>query len=274
MNRVLQRGRSKRFKLRNQPGVTLPELMVGFALFGILLLLLSLALAQSSEVWTRTSSSSNSQLELRKAYAPLSLDLQQTRFRKLQRATAPVSLAGFDGDALWFLSAVDPVSGEPIRNSQGEPLWQRNILYYSVVPSNHTQVFGLSCVGGSDLQGYESRCPHKVLIRKVIDSGAPTGPTDEANPEELIINVVPYLTRPNGYDISTMTEPGLESVRIEARELLSFRVTLAATSQWPNEVAISLQAARVEQAQKKLRIGVDALDGFVHRFSFSVFPPD
>ena len=247
--------------------------MVGFAIFGILILILGAAVSQSSRVWARASSSSNSQLELRKAYAPLSLDLQQTHFQHVRQSTSTVSLAGFDGDALWFLSSIDPNTGEAIRNAQGEPLWQRNILYYAVVPSGHAQLYGFTCAGAADPSGYESRCPHKVLIRKVIDSGAPTTPADEVNPEELLPDVNQYLTRPVGFDLSAMAEPGLESVGIESRELLGFRVRIGANPQWPNEVALSLQAAKTKQAQKTRQIGTDSLEGFIQRFSFSVFPP-
>lgn len=247
-------------------------MMIGMFVFGILMVVAAMALRRTTTIWERTSGSSTSQLEMRKGHAALLLDLERTERDSLQRADGPITLAGRDGDAVWFLSPLGPTSAAPERNTEGRPFWQRNILYYTVVPNNHDLLYGQACAGGADGQGYESRCPHKVLIRKVIDNGPATNLSTA--PETLISNISPYLTRPLGFDTSNMgAEPGLESAEIKAQSLLSFRVGLGTNPQWPNEVLVELRSARIEEARRTVRLGSDPLDSWVQQFSFSVFPP-
>ena len=259
---------------RRLRGITLIELVVGFSIFTLLLVVLAAALNRSREVWRRANASNSSQTELRKAFWTLDRDLKESTFQTVRTSTGPISLSGFDGDAVWFLSAQDPTTGEFLRTDDGHPRWQRNILYYSVVPDQHGQAFGFNCAGGADADGYEAFCPHKILVRKVINNppGA-AGPTIGSEDQELLTDVAPYLTRPQGYTISTSGQPGLESATIAAKNLQSFRAALEPNPGWENEVAFTLGATRIEEASRTHRIGSEALDSFTQTFNFSLFPP-
>ena len=258
---------------RATDGVTIAELLVGFAVFAILMSILAFALERSSAIWNRTTSSSDSQNELRKAFASLHSDMVRTEFQTVQVVDGPTSLVGKDGDAVWFLSSVDPVTNEPMKTEDGRPFWQRNILYYTVVPDQHVTLFGAACVGGTDGEGYEVQCPHKFLMRKVIDNPTGAGPGDGTTPEQLLTDVSPYLTRPQGYDPNADSEPGLEDAGIEARNLVSFRAAVAPNPDWPGEIAVELTAARTDEARRLVKIGSASLEPFYNRFSFSLFPP-
>ncbi len=258
---------------RGAGGVTLSELIVGFATFGMLLAILALALQRTSMLWNRTSSSTASQQELRKAYYLLQTDLMRSEFQTVRTTSGLTSLSGRDGDAVWFLSSVDPSTQEAMRTEHGRPFWQRNILYYLVVPEDHAQVYGMSCAGGSDPDGYEQFCPHKVLIRKVIDNPSGPGPGDDITPEELLTDVSPYLTRPRLSGGTSSAESGLDEVRLVATDLLTFRVDIAPDPRWPGELSVRLQAARIDEAASFVQLGSASLDRFLNQFTFSVFPP-
>lgn len=257
-------------------GVTLLEMMIALSLFSVIGLLLAFAFKQAGQIYGSVSGSTDTRTVLAKAQAALARDLERTSFSSVNVATGPTSLGPFDGDVVWFLSAIDPVTDMYLRKSDGTPFWQRNILYYSVVPNNHAGLFGFNCSGGADVAGYEVQCPHKILIRKVIDSGAVTIPTDESTEEEALLpaQVAGYLSRPNGYDTSGFSEPGLEQVSLPAANLLSFRARLAPNPEWPREVLLNLDAVAIKTAQRELRIGSVALDEtrFTSRLSLSHFP--
>ena len=92
-----------------------------------------------------------------------------------------------------------------------------------------------------------------MLIRKVIDSGTPTDPTmdPQADQEEVLTDVSPYLTRPDGLDISAMnSEPGLESVEMVATRLDFFEVTKTG-----NEVVIDLRATATPALERSIKVG-------------------
>lgn len=70
-----------------------------------------------------------------------------------------------------FVFRVAPDTGEFIRNPDGTPRWQRNILYYSVVPvaPNPNEFQG----SGIAVDGYEAAYPYKLLVRKESDGASP-----------------------------------------------------------------------------------------------------
>lgn len=254
------------------------ELVVGVAIFMIIGGLLAMALRQGGDIWRRGLSGSVAQTELRKAYTSISSDLRRSRIDGVDRTTVPASLAGgFDGDALWFLSAEDPVTGEMRRVDgtsggsapEGSAFWQRNILYYTIVPSNHGAMYGYTCAGGSDATGYDDRCPHKMLVRQVID-----GPDDSDGLEMLLTpaQIASYLVAPTGFDVSAVAGPNTEDTQIRAHSLLYFRVALEPQPDYPGEVRLDLRSARIEAAEKAIKVGTDPLTGFTVGFVSSVFP--
>lgn len=258
-------------------GHSLAELIVVFAIFSLLLTVVAVLLFQSVGVYRRTNGTDTALREMRKARAALERDLVLASPNQIRRARVPASLGGGDdGEALWFLSPVDPTATPPtvVRKRDGTPFWQRNILYYLVVPSNHNTTFGMSCAGGTDPNGYDDRCPHKVLIRKVIDSGVPTVATDETTEETLLPSVAGYTSRPNGYSLAGMPDPAPTQASIAAAQLLCFEsVTAPAPNNVPTELFVDLRALSIEEARREMRVGTDPgyTSRFTHQAPFSVF---
>lgn len=261
---------------RNRRAISLLELMLGTGIFTLIMVVLVGLFNQSLSVWRVTSGSDTAMRELRKTRAALERDLVLSRPSLVARAAVSdhVGGGGSDGEALWFLSPVDPATGQIVRKADGSPMWMRNILYYLVVPANHDAVFGMHCNGGPGPNGFDDRCPHKVLVRKVIDSDAPTVATDEASEEVLLTDASAYLSQPNGYDLSGMTEAGVEDRRIVANSLLMFfSVSAPPPGNVATEVAVDTRAMSISEARREEQVGTVA--GSDSRFTmqspFSVF---
>lgn len=228
--------------------MTIAELLIALSVVIIILGVTQLILWRANQTWRRISGDQSAGTQLQKAEGWLRRDLALAAYEGVRMAPGLTNLSGSDGDALWFLSALDPVTGEFVRNSDGTPRWQRNILYYSVVPSNlaNAEFQG----PGIDIGGYEVSYPYKLLVRKQIDFNAPT---TNADTEELITNIAPYLERPNGL---VFPSNDAEKVTLVANHFLSFRAT-------PNDalrsVAVVLQAAGLEEARREFPIGARSL---------------
>ncbi len=227
----LKRGRAR-------SGLSLLELVL---VFGVMLVLFGLThalLKFTIGVWWRVNAGADAQQQIHRAHAHLERDLKGAGFsleggrRSVDAVSRPAhlnSLAGSDGDVLWFLSALDPLSGEFQRMPDGSPFWQRNVIYYLVTPQELTE-FGFTG-SGYEADGYEVGCPHKVLLRICIDSGVPTSPSTEPetsrerllSPEE----VFGLLQRPLDRRTMGMSGP-THSVIPVAIDILSFRVDLIA----------------------------------------------
>jgi len=257
-------------------GLSLPEVLVSFGIFTLLSIVLATSLREGTAVLRKAAASADVQGELRKARLAVAQDLARTSFAQTNSQPAPASLSGADGEALWFLSAVDPVTGEYRRKSDGTPFWQCNILYYMTVPSSHASLYGYQCAGGADGAGYEDRCPHKMLIRKVID--LPPATTAAETSEETLIpaaGITAYLTRPATFNLNGMNgEAGLKSARVQAHSLLTFRVQRNANPSYPREVLVDLRAVATRNAEKELKVGSVPLGQgrFTTQQLFSVFP--
>ena len=189
------------------------------------------------------------------------------RIATAQGAGAPEGPEVRDGDALWFLSFIDPTTGEPVYSDGtgagdlGEPHWQRNIMYYAVVPGSHNSVAGQSCSGGDGGDGYEDQCPHKVMVRKIIN--------DPNDPETLLPGSGGYLDAPSGFSVSGMGGPDLEETRLLGTNILSFRVTGDDES-----VTVDLRANSIDEARKNVPLGSTPLSGqptTIQRV-FTIFP--
>lgn len=235
-------------------GVSLTELVVVFGLFTLLGLLGYAAMARSADVYRRTWSRSSAQRELRKAEVRLDHDLRATSFEATNTSRGLLSLGTApDSDALWMLNAFSPVKKRYLQGADGSPFWQSHILYYLAVPIGHT-----SCTGGAGPDGNDDRCPHKVLVRKVIDLPPATDPDDkDARGEELATSMDAHLTNPTGTDAGSLGG-GSEvlDAQIVAINLLGFKVTRGAS---PKEVQVELRAVALEEAERKLKIGTDPL---------------
>lgn len=247
--------------------------MVTASVFSLLLAILGVLFLKSLELWRGSSAGSDVQTEFLKARPLLQSDLVLTSPTLWQRSEVPSSLGGGkDGQAVWFLSPVDPSSSKVItRTSDGSPVWQRTVLYYLTVPTDHNSLFGSTCAGGSGPNGFNQTCPHKVLIKKVIDTGTKTLPDDSSTEETLPSNMESYLTRPVGYDVSGLKESGVEEVKLVAKNLLSFLVQPGVE---PSEIEVVLSAVPLEQIRREVALGTTLLheNRLLQESRFSVFP--
>lgn len=260
-------------------GLSIVEMMLVMTLTAIIFFITQALLARTIESYWKVNANADAEQQIYKAQNFLERDLASAAYEtEPSRATIAVRktpselvhLSGSDGDVLWFLSAVDPISGKIQRDIDGNPLWQRNILYYCVTPNNLSSLDYLGT--GCDSGGYESGCPYKVLIRKEIDFGDPTTPT--ANPEPLMTfdQVIPYLDRPDGVNTVGMTRPEV-AVRPVAGNMLSFRCELIPATKG---IAVDLRATGIERARREGRIDSRdlSIDPATQQTLVTYFPPN
>ncbi len=153
------------------------------AIFAVLSVTMLAAFVLTSKVYRHSSGRDSATRELQKAARALRRELALARVEpgRFEVAPMPSSLGGgFDGDAVIFVSPVDPDSKELRQKSDGSPFMMRNILYYLVAPGSHAQTFGYHCPGIPDPDGYEGGCPHKVLVRACFDGPSGKAPADPA----------------------------------------------------------------------------------------------
>lgn len=196
---------------------------------------------------------------LQMAQQELQRDLLGARREDVVVSDVPdqVGGGGKTGQALLFRSAIDPDTGAFCQKRDGTPLWQKTILYYTAVPEEHDRLFGQACQGGSNPEGYDDVCPHKLLLRKVIDLPPETTPTSsEASAEPLLLDPTAYLTQPVSLSLREMSsEQGSVEARIVASGLLGFR----ASKGDHQEVEIDLRALMIAEALKTVPVGTASL---------------
>lgn len=251
-----------------QRGFTVLEMFVALSIFSLIMIVTTFLLQQSVSVWTSGDSRENASINLQKARSALMRDLVGAAAKPsadgkphMAQAQLPTALGG--GDALWFLSAKGP-NGEFVRDEDGFPFWQRNILYYLVIPQGHDQMYGTTLQLGSNPQG-DDQCPHKLLIRMEIDRPPATAPLPApptpapagAQPESLLTQaeVSDYLKAPQGLDVSALLAlPNVKEVRIISTGLLWFKVNPAPGA--PTEGRrIDLRAVAVKEAFQQAPVG-------------------
>ena len=233
-------------------GFTVAELMISIGVFAMLSVVLFGAMRFGINSWRSIDSRHEATNAIYKAQVALKRDLQQANTDFMGVA----QVGSGSGDAIWFLSAEDPTADPKVGaryrwTNTGQPRWQRNVIYYLVRPGDHNIVSnGTSCSssGGSD---GDSNCPHKFLIRKVVN-----GP-DDAEGNEILLSdsaVTAYLTAPNGYNFSSMTgESGVENVRLVTDKMLWFNVVNFTPG--ASLLEVELAAVRVQEAHKNIPVG-------------------
>lgn len=228
--------------MRIRTGFTIVELVVAMALLSGLSLILLATLQHVSRVAVRTSSRDECLGQILKAKAALLRDLANSSGRPGHFASAKVGPsvgAGFDGDALTFLSSDDGsnTSHWDVDINSARAALACQITYYLVIPNAAvSNKWGVSPVAAaSDSAGYEQQFPAKWLIRRVDPITAP-GP--------LIDPVWPtWLTRPSAR-LNTPT------VTIVSDRLFQFRV-LQTAPVW----TLQIRGVAVQDAAKKIAMG-------------------
>jgi prepilin-type N-terminal cleavage/methylation domain-containing protein len=254
---------------RKPKGFTLVEILIGSAVSLALLVLGYAILRMTSQAFVQMTGRDDAGLQMRKAARHMQRDLQSASASTVlvEPVAGPGGLQG-DGLSLLTTAAGNDARGPATSTASGLPYWQRNVVYYPIRP------LGDSCAGAADADGYEDTCPHKVLIRKVIDSGDPTSPggDPDQDTEEILETLLPYLSRPNGLEIATMLgEPGVTDVEVVATTLLTVRFELDPAPNSVGEVAITLRAYGELNGQG---VGSSPLSGRdrTTTLSLSVFP--
>ncbi|MCA9776021.1 MAG: hypothetical protein KC800_04865 [Candidatus Eremiobacteraeota bacterium] len=260
-------------------GLTIVEMMLVMTITALVFAVTQALLARTIDMWWKVNANADAQQQIYKAQNFLERDLAGAAYEteagretiRIEKTPAElINLIGSDGDVLWFLSAVDPVSGNFVRKD-GKPFWQRNILYYAVTPTS-LETFDFSGAGMS-VGGYESACPFKVLIRKEIDFGDPTDP-DSTDPEPLLSysDLTGFLNRPVGYSTAAMGTVS-SSVRPISGNILTFRADLVPSTRGVN---IDLRATAVNRAKREKPIGDRDLSGdaATQQLILTLFPPN
>jgi hypothetical protein len=252
--------------------------MITLVLFSLIGLLSYAFLTYGVQLRRRIDSSGDAAQVLRKAQYELERDLLRAPRGEIAMADVPDQLGGGgkSGRAIAFRTAMSPGTGQFCQKPDGTPFWQANIIYYLAVPSGHDGLVGQSCDGGAGPEGYDDRCPHKVLIRKVIDVDPPTAPDSPlADEEQPLTDLAQYLTQPATLDLSSMeSEPSVVDVKLVAQPLLWFGARLNPSGMLPGEVEIDLRSVMLADAQKKVNLGSTPLadDPLALQQVFNVVP--
>ena len=255
-------------------GFSILELLVSAFVVSLLLAAALGIFLMAGGAFRHISGHEDGTLQMRKAVSALQRDLLLTQYEETAVTDVPSSLVGADGHGIAMLSSAEDGDGTFVNQPGGGPFWQRNIVYYLVIP------VGDPCSGAIDSEGFESSCPHKVMIRKVIDSGSVTTPASNpaTNEESLLSDMTPYLTRPNGLDISAMFgEAGIDDgddVRIIATNLLGFKVQRQPNADHPGEIVVYVTAFNEESSSRTTAIGSVSLENHEKKMTqvLSVFP--
>jgi hypothetical protein len=248
--------------MRRMRGISLPELLLVMALFSLFLLIPYQVMKSGLMVGLRTESSEDVAFQLRRAYVSLGKDLRTSS--RLQMNVDESERHS----VLWFLSAVDEETGQLVLKEDGKPFWQRNIIYFTAIPEDHDSYYGVRC-------SQTSYCPHKVLVRRVVDAGPLTEPDSaESEIEEILTPslVQDWVERPG-----SLTELGFtnsaEEDRLIATGLLDFKVVLEPEG-WDKEISCTLKGFSNKESGKSVAIGAHSLENspFTHEIEASFFP--
>lgn len=253
---------------RSGGGFSLPELLVVCAVFAGFLVMVFGLLQSGMGTWHQTSSSQDTHFQLNQASSRLMEELSLSSVEQMDIAAVP-HLPGTEQRAIWFLSAIDPATGEFARTDEGEPLWQRNVIYYLAQATDHDTLFGVKC------DAADTRCPHKFLIRRVVDAGPATAPDSAPSSEERLMTpaqVLGYLKQPTGHGLS-LARPTAEKDELIAQGLLDLQIVLG-PDRWPDEVMITISGFSAQEAGKKFALGRQDLKdtSYTHTVVQSCFP--
>lgn len=265
-------------RTRSRLAFTIPELSISMFVLGLMMLAGFFLLQTAQTSFVKVGGNEDATLQLRRATRYMQRDIIASGTSKCAVYNVPGSLSGssggFDSIAIGVLSCSINAEGDSVTKPGGEVYWQRNVLYYLTVP------IGDTCNGGLEsLYNCDDRCPHKVLIRKVIDRPPATAPTDSPmNADEVVLSnaeVIPYLTRPSGTSVGAMlSEPNVTGVQVVANKLLSMRSFINPDASIPGEIRVVLQAFNAQAASKTTAIGTASLSGsdFTLTQTISLFP--
>ena len=257
--------------MKSSKGFSIPELLLVCGLFSAFSVVAYYLLALGLGLWSRVESSQDVSEQLLKARDMLLTDLSETSINELIVSRFSNSSDTFQaGDVLCLLSPQDPIRKEVGRRGDGTAYWQRNLLYYSAVPSDHGELFPVGCAGRY------ATCPHKFLIRRILDTGPVTRYRSALADVERLLPVTSLegeLLVPEDFH-SDLRSPESGRTALVASGILDFSVRLAPPDGLPGEVEVTLKGFDVREAGKKVNFRETDLETspYTHTVKFSVFP--
>lgn len=243
----------------NRRGFTIIELLVSASLFMLVLAMLFMVLKLGFETWRTVSARDSAQRQVRRLQLQLTRDVQRASTGGVTVAPtadfAGVSGGNFDGGILWFQSNVDLPSGLVIRDPSAVPIYQNTIVYYLAKPSNalHTSRYGYSCQNwvGANTADPDRVCPHKVLIRLVLQKVAhappdytPQDPT--YTPAELGVHCV----RPADLLLTNISGAEVIEKKVICDQILYFL-----PSRNGGAIDFDVRVTRAREAEAKVGVG-------------------
>lgn len=234
-----------------QKGFTTMEVLLASSIFMLMTGVIFFALRQSTQVFNQVDGNFDALTQLRRASSWLSKDLRRaspTTYESKRVSTG----GGGHGNAIWMLSS-EGDDGVHVRDADGVPIYQKNVLYYLVRPDNHDRVsHGVVCtIDDTAHPDGDPFCAHKILIRKEIRREP-----DPSEPETLLsqAEIDSYLTLPDGFDLSGMTSeygtPGVKdgAIRVVGNALLSLEID---QNNLPF-VRLIFRAVRINESRKEI----------------------
>ncbi|MCA9780284.1 MAG: prepilin-type N-terminal cleavage/methylation domain-containing protein [Candidatus Eremiobacteraeota bacterium] len=247
--------------MNRRSGFSIPELLIVSFIFSIFMVASYFILTQGLAVWGKTESSQNSSFQLQKVRSALHRDLLAASHVELEAS----------GSELWFLTSLTP-DGEQAQFDDGRPFWQRNVLYYLTTPLDHDKIFKMNC--GSD----PTRCSHKILVRKVLDTGAVTNPAGLASTQEALMSdkIVNAYALPTVDLYPAPENETVNQVDVIAVGLLSLSFVVDPKGVSRGEVEITVKGFDQTKTNEKINVGKDDLhkSQMTEELKFSVFLPD
>ena len=236
--------------MKKRRAFTTIEVLLASSLFVLITGVIFFALKQGTQVFNQVDGNFDALSQLRRASSWVPEDLRRANSATFDTKRVTTG-GGGHGHAIWMLSSEDD-NGVHIRDADGLPIYQKNVLYYLVRPNNHGSISdGVNCDvnDGAHPEG-DPFCPHKVLIRTVIRK--------ELNNETLRLDTGCLVAFSDGIDYDIGLAGGLKSMLFGGEGILL--TTLKGTgSVWIQSLPFSRLAERVYtatvQAREEVRAG-------------------
>lgn len=253
---------------RRAPGAfSLTEVLVATTIFSFVVLFSAIYMDRSRQLWRQVNANQDAGQTLRKASLNLRESLTDASGKDFETVDNGMGSARM-GQAFWFLSARDPATGQFVTADDGRPFWQKNVLYYLTVPQDHDTRYGVNC------QQFDRVCPHKILLRKVIDRDNPTTPTSAPEDEETLMTEAEaqeHLTRPATLDLSAMEALAtVVEVDYVCGHLLDMTLTTEVQDGKLVEAEVLIEAGLIEATRNRLAVGRDEFNAGAYVLSKSV----
>ena len=234
-------------RLYETGGFSLLEVIISTVMFLLMTTILFGGYRTFMKCWRTAESKS----EIHRKFLRISNNMQV----ELSRTDIDTVLSGSTSGKSWlcFKSNTDG-DGKPYYDMDGNPQWQKYILYYAIRPP------GDRCASPAGLE--DDICPHKYIIRKDVDI------SDDITGES---GVSPHLTFTLAIGQVT-SESGVLYVKPLCEDIFSFQGTRK-----EERVVMHLEILRLDEVSSHVAIGRNSLSGndlkpYMHTFVWTIIP--